>query len=51
MDIILLIIAWLHYIHENRNNLLEIETLVLSILYRHSLLENCFLRTFGHCRD
>lgn len=50
MDIILLIIAWLYYIYENRNSLLEIETLVLNIQCRHSSLENCFLRA-GHCRD
>lgn len=46
MDIIL-IIVWLHYIKENRNSLLEIETLVLSIQYRHSSLADCFLRAFG----
>lgn len=51
MDIILLIIAWLYCIHENRNNLLGIETLVLSIEYRHGSLENRFPRAFGHCRD
>ena len=51
MDTILLIIAWLYYIHENRNSLLEIETLVLSLQHRRGSLGNGFLRAFGHCRD